>query len=245
MNEAELLTFKDTRKDKSYFDKYIKSNNKWMNISALRLVFVDISQNPEKSNTAATIFCNKTENYISALYSRGVSKNEFLNFSGNWLYSFTNKTRASFNDIQYGLSLAILTDQTVKNSDVNILCEVVMHEFYEYELFREMRYYLINKKLQNFSGKPTGFDNIDNFTRLLHIENNDDFLKSLHNYMKYKWYDQCKDESWYDSHKKILNTYVEYWSFLSAAICKMRNVQFIHGYKNILKDAIYVPTALI
>ena len=68
MNEAELLTFKDTRKDKAYFDKYIKSNNKWMNISALRLIFADISQNPEKSNNAAMIFCNKMENIISAIY---------------------------------------------------------------------------------------------------------------------------------------------------------------------------------
>ena len=79
------------------------------------------------------------------------------------------------------------------------------------------------------------------FTRkIIEEENSEKAVSLLKEYLTKKWYQGCRDEGWYDLHKRNIDNYYGYWSFESGALCKLKGLD----YKE-LKGLSYFPYDLV
>ena len=79
------------------------------------------------------------------------------------------------------------------------------------------------------------------FTRkIIEEENSEKAVSLLKEYLTKKWYQGCRDEGWYDLHKRNIDNYYGYWSFESGALCKMKGLD----YKQ-LEEFPYFPYDLV
>ena len=79
------------------------------------------------------------------------------------------------------------------------------------------------------------------FTRkIIEEENSEKAISLLKEYLTKKWYQGCRDEGWYDLHKRNIDNYYGYWSFESGAICKIKGLEYKH-----LEGVSYFPYDLV
>lgn len=65
------------------------------------------------------------------------------------------------------------------------------------------------------------------FTRkIIEEENSENAVSLLKEYLTKKWYQGCRDEGWYDLHKRNIDNYYGYWSFESGALCKLKGLDY-------------------
>ena len=65
------------------------------------------------------------------------------------------------------------------------------------------------------------------FTRkIIEEDNSEQALKLLKEYLTKKWYQGNRDAAWYDLHQQNVKNHVGYWSFESAAICKIKGLDY-------------------
>ena len=65
------------------------------------------------------------------------------------------------------------------------------------------------------------------FTRkIIEEENSEKAVSLLKEYLTKKWYQGCRDEGWYDLHKRNIDNYYGYWSFESGALCKIKGFDY-------------------
>lgn len=69
--------------------------------------------------------------------------------------------------------------------------------------------------------KPYGYTQ-----KIIEEENSDQALKLLKEYVTKKWYQGSRDAAWYDLHKQNVKNHVGYWSFESAALCKIKGLDY-------------------
>ena len=65
------------------------------------------------------------------------------------------------------------------------------------------------------------------FTRkIIEEEDSEKAVSLLKEYLTKKWYQGCRDEGWYDLHKRNIDNYYGYWSFESGALCKLKGLDY-------------------
>ena len=69
--------------------------------------------------------------------------------------------------------------------------------------------------------KPYGYTQ-----KIIEEENSEQALKLLKEYLVKKWYQRSRDAAWYDLHKQNIKNHVGYWSFESAALCKIKGLDY-------------------
>ncbi|OFR17296.1 PoNe immunity protein domain-containing protein [Streptococcus sp. HMSC072G04] len=190
----------------------------------IRLTQSDISYYQEK-NMIAT---------YTAGYPIEKFKEEYLTFVDNLVPVW--HSNSGYDEMLWALSIGILLE--IDETTFEKLVDLVKKDDPEDYLID----YLIQSRLPEWTIQINyNFPRPYCFTRkIIEEENSEKAVSLLKEYLTKKWYQGCRDEGWYDLHKRNIDNYYGYWSFESGALCKLKGLD----YKE-LKGLSYFPYDLV
>jgi hypothetical protein len=199
---------RDYLKDKAYFEAYIESTNK--RIDKFMAIAENLSNSQiEQKKKCLEVVAGLEKNLINALYSAGRDKVETTSVVKEYINNIGKVGVNSYNDYIDILSLAVVFEVPNNKVKDNLRFKDGITEY----LKTGDRGEISNLKYADFYGVFA-----DYVTDKISTE---DFSS----YMENKWYSNCEEFSWYDTHKSKENVYTGYWSWLAAAIMKKKSVQ--------------------
>ena len=176
------------------------------------------------------MLANKYKNLLSAYYSRGCNFKQILDVAYRYISNLLDANKFSISDTITGLSMIILLRIPMDRPEIKLFVDTVLKEYGDLRIVK---------------GQDTGFDAIDNLTRILHVNDDGEFAVILNRYMTNEWYASQKKSAYYDSHLKNDNTYHGYWSFFAAAIVAMKIDDMNDNIMRKISESGYIPVALI
>jgi hypothetical protein len=199
---------RDYLKDSVYFEDYIATTNKRIDkfmATADQLSDAQVEQRKKCLGVVAGL----ERNLINAFYSAGRDKTE--------------------------------TTRLVKEY-INIVNEVGVHSYNEYVDILSLKIIFgITERLvtdcSGFEDDLTAYLRAGDAKKMSNLKYGDyygifaDYAmgqisdQAFVTYMENEWYDKCSDFSWFDTHKSKDNIYMGYWSWLAAAIIKMKSAK--------------------
>lgn len=215
---------RDTRKDEIYFNKYLEFQYNRIEKKTEKL---KESDNIKKQKILLSLVGYELD-LIKAEFSLGASKEKIkvlLNRATKIAIEYKNIT---YEDLLNLLSLAIIVNDTeeaiklVKSNNSKVKNDRLLNCLSIYIDKKEVRW---DKNLQLL---PEYSD-----LNLVFISENKEYelLKYLN-----EWYSKHAEYGWYNSHLGDLDTYCGYWSFESAAISIILDLN-----KEYLKKSVYFP----
>ena len=175
------------------------------------------------SNIRSSI-CRYQKEVMIATYTAGYSiedfKCEYIKYVKSLQLSWLGNS--GYEQMVWALSIGILLD--IEEDMFNQLVNLVKKD--------DPKDYLIDYFIQ--SRRPEwkirinyNFPRPYGFTRkIIEEENSKKAEALLKEYLTKKWYQGCRDEGWYDLHKRNIDNYYGYWSFESGAICKLKGLDY-------------------
>lgn len=175
-----------------------------------RLTQSDISYYQEK-NMIAT---------YTAGYPIEKFKEEYLTFVDNLVPVW--HSNSGYDEMLWALSIGILLE--IDETTFEKLVDLVKKDDPEDYLID----YLIQSRLPEWTIQINyNFPRPYCFTRkIIEEENSEKAVSLLKEYLTKKWYQGCRDEGWYDLHKRNIDNYYGYWSFESGALCKLKGLDY-------------------
>lgn len=176
----------------------------------IRLTQSDISYYQEK-NMIAT---------YTAGYPIEKFKEEYLTFVDNLVPVW--HSNSGYDEMLWALSIGILLE--IDETTFEKLVDLVKKDDPEDYLID----YLIQSRLPEWTIQINyNFPRPYGFTRkIIEEENSEKAVSLLKEYLTKKWYQGCRDEGWYDLHKRNIDNYYGYWSFESGALCKLKGLDY-------------------
>ena len=197
-----------------------------------------VYSNSKVINNIKSTISHDQRNILLATYSAGyplsVFKEEYVKFVDSLVPIWFNNT--GYVEMVWALSIGILLE--IEQSIFDKLVDLVKKDDPEdYLIDYLVSYYHKDWPIRDrfMYNKPYPLTK-----GIIEADNPEDTFKLLNIYLKNKWYKGHNDMGWYNLHKKNLQNYFGYWSFESAAICKMKGV-----YEAKLKDLPYFPYDLL
>lgn len=175
------------------------------------------------ANTKRTIKV-LTEKVLVATYTAGYPiedfKKEYINFVNSLLPVW--QSNSGYLQMIRALSIGILLN--IDEETFNQLVDLVKKDDPEDYLI----YYLIQSRHPGWTIRINyNFPRPYGFTRkIIKEENSVQALKLLKEYVTKKWYQGSRDAAWYDVQKQNVKNHVGYWSFESAALCKIKGLDY-------------------
>lgn len=206
---------RDNRKDENYFREFKKTETKRIdnfesNLAANKVVDKNIGLVKKVISTIKF-------DLLVAGYSDGTKIEElqkgFIDFIQtvhvNWPYAWYSET-------MWILSWGILLD--IDNNMMASFLQEVEKEYHDdwlmsFLLAYKVEGYKNNAEKVRFKKPYQAVKDI--------IEKGNNKENKLAEYLQTKWYNQNTEAGWYDTHKSKENTYSGYWSFETAAIVKI------------------------
>ena len=176
----------------------------------IRLTQYDISYY-QKKNMIAT---------YTAGYSIEKFKEEYLKYVDRLLPVW--HSNSGYDEMLWALSIGILLE--VDETTFEKLVDLVRKD--------DPEDYLIDYLIQSRDPERSirinyNFPRPYGFTRkIIEEENSEQAVSLLKEYLTKKWYQGCRDEGWYDLHKRNIDNYYGYWSFESGALCKLKGLDY-------------------
>lgn len=243
--QPNLGEFKDTRKNINYFRNYIMNELRSIEtFEKKKKAFIE-SKDIKSFRIVSMMLANKYENLLSAYYSRGCDFKQILDVACRYISNLLDAGKFSISDTITGLSMIILLRIPMDRPEIKLFTDTVLKEYGDLKIVKEMVYYIKTKEFGIVKGQDTGFDAIDNLTRILHVNDDGEFAVILNRYMTNEWYASQKKSAYYDSHLKNDNTYHGYWSFFAAAIVAMKIDDMNDNIMRKISESGYIPVALI
>ncbi|MBN2942838.1 MAG: DUF1911 domain-containing protein [Streptococcus sp.] len=165
-----------------------------------------------------------SEEVLVATYTAGYSiekfKEEYLKYVDSLIPVW--QSNSGYDAMLWSLSIGILLD----------IDEVTFDQFVDLVKKDDPEDYLIDYLIQfrhtewkirinyNFP-RPYGFTR-----KIIEEENFEKAVALLKEYLTKKWYQGCREESWYNLHKENIDNYYGYWSFESGALCKIKCLDY-------------------
>lgn len=174
-------------------------------------------------STLATILSYQRD-ILLATYSSGASlsafKEEYISFV-SFLIPIWRKDWG-YEQMLWALSIGILLE--VDETTFDKLVDLVRKDDPEDYLID----YLIQSRHPEWTIRINyNFPRPYGFTRkIIEEENSEKAVSLLKEYLTKKWYQGCRDEGWYDLHKRNIDNYYGYWSFESGALCKIKGLDY-------------------
>ena len=174
-------------------------------------------------STLATILSYQRD-ILLATYSSGASlsafKEEYISFV-SFLIPIWRK-EWGYEQMLWALSIGILLE--VDETTFDKLVDLVRKDDPEDYLID----YLIQSRHPEWTIRINyNFPRPYGFTRkIIEEENSEKAVSLLKEYLTKKWYQGCRDEGWYDLHKRNIDNYYGYWSFESGALCKIKGLDY-------------------
>lgn len=226
---------RDYIKTESYFLNYI--NNNTILLEKLEHGFINTGHDAQKRRRYISAIAILKYNLIKARYSAGFQlieiKQQYEDFLKIIFEFWTCKSSILY--IYDAMSLAILFD--ISNEDFFALYKLVREYNREDALTNFYSEYKLNNNIVFIGDVSYGYpyDTLKNI-----INDQDNRLIRLKNYIENDWYKGNHDAFWYDSHKNNKDSYYGYWSLEAGAIAKILQIDDIS-----LKDVPYYPYDLV
>lgn len=214
MNKLGGILMKDINKDKEYFLSYLDYQYERIRKKTEKL------RNCENNEIRQRILVSLTGYEIDLLkaeYSIGASKEDIKVLFYRAIDLIKGYHKISRGDLLSLLSLSILLD--VKY-EIHELIENNKEMIKQNRLLNCLATYLESGNIEWNTILELEEENI----ALNYVFEQDDKIKLLKEYHN-NWYNNHKNYAWYDSHLSDMDTYCGYWSFESAAVAKMLNLE--------------------
>ena len=175
------------------------------------------------SNIRSSI-CRYQKEVMIATYTAGYSiedfKGEYIKFVESLQLSWQGNS--GYEQMVWALSIGILLD--IEEDMFNHLVDLVKKDNPEdclIDYLIQARHPEWEIRLNYNFPRPYGFTR-----KIIEEDNSEQALKLLKEYLTKKWYQGNRDAAWYDLHQQNVKNHVGYWSFESAAICKIKGLDY-------------------
>lgn len=227
------MVLRDKRKTVEYFENYLAYQDTRIKEFSEVLTALATKDNAdaERISQASGMVLGFLMDKFTAQYSYGSSLEELKNTFSQCLDYAASVRSLPYSEMVDVLSIAILLD--IKDT---VLFRILYQK--QDDLIETLLTYLEKGKLDIHCEHGVEFPSIDGvFFNCLQGRVSPEELK---NYLEEEWYDSHKDEAWYNSDKNDTDTYCGYWSYLGAAVIKMKAFD-----KAFFEDVKYIPKDLI
>ena len=195
---------RDKMKNEEYFEKYLF--HQFERISAMKERVTEFSDVKSKKSICLGFLANYYRDYINALYSAGKSYDEVKKAFKEYVSVLSQIKITSYSDYINVVAMSVLFDISI--SDMKLVEEYMKDKLVNL---------LLNEKSDNIDLLyPNEYKIFSDYLECL-----SDF-DSIRTYMSDKWYEGCKELSWFDSHKSTEDVYTGYWSWVAGACLKIR-----------------------
>ncbi|WP_414279127.1 PoNe immunity protein domain-containing protein [Streptococcus australis] len=164
------------------------------------------------------------EKKMIATYTAGYPiedfKEEYINFVNSLLPVW--QSNSGYLQMIRALSIGILLD--IEEGIFDRLVDLVKKddpEDYLIDYLIQSRHPEWKIRINYNFPRPYGFTR-----KIIEEENSEKAVSLLKEYLTKKWYQGCRDEGWYDLHKRNIDNYYGYWSFESGALCKLKGLDY-------------------
>ena len=215
---------RDKRKDKEYYSAYLDYQYSRIEKKSAKLA----ESEGEKRQRVLVSLTGYEIDLLKAEFSCGASKENLKTLLIRAMSVISENADVTFDDLLTLLSLAVMLDA---GNDAKKLIDSKADFISEDRLLSFLSTYIKNGKRdwnQSVSLRKE-YDALNN------VFTSDDKESALNEYLE-KWYDAHSDYAWYNSHLRDTDTYCGYWSFESAAIADVLNLDI-----NVLKEKSYFP----
>lgn len=209
------MTCRDNRKDLTYFDKYISDQEK--RIHRFEDVRTQLSDE-ERIKDCNMILANLQRDMFYAKFSAGYSKDDLNSAYHAYIDQMLLDSSVSYDELANAIAINIFLDAD-RNKDLLAISSNVEKD-------------ALIDALLGISGEHDHLIFKDNYGIFFEFLNDDMSKEDFIRYINDEWYTSCKDLYWYDSLNSNSDTYVGYWCWIAAAICKMKGLTI---------DNIYIP----
>ena len=165
-----------------------------------------------------------TEEVLVATYTAGYSiekfKEEYLKYVDSLIPVW--HSNSGYDAMLWALSIGILLE--VDETTFDKLVDLVRKddpEDYLIDYLIQSRHPEWKIRINYNFPRPYGFTR-----KIIEEENSEKAVSLLKEYLTKKWYQGCRDEGWYDLHKRNIDNYYGYWSFESGALCKLKGLDY-------------------
>ena len=203
---------RDTRKDKEYYKAYLDYQNQRIEKKSAKLAE---TQGDKKQRVLVSLTSYEID-LLKAEFSYGASKENLKTLLIHAMDIISENVNVTFDDLLTLLSLAVILDA---GSGAKKLIESKEDFISEDRLLSFLSTYIM-------SGKDDWNQDVllrKEYDALNSVFTSDDKETALNRYLE-KWYGAHSDYAWYNSHLRDTDTYCGYWSFESAAISKILNL---------------------
>ncbi|KZE38938.1 hypothetical protein AV656_08545 [Bhargavaea cecembensis] len=211
---------RDPLKDETYFDQYIKDENKSIE-EFKELIDQVISErgiNDKGSRNGFRAINYFHFNKLNAMYSAGYDLEDIRDFVPEVICSMENAWKGHYLDMLWLLSIGIMLE--FDDTQFNRLEQLIRK--------RGMRDVLLDFLLSSRSPAPQESDSpllqevpYRKLIDLIHLDDTQQQTQILKEYLELHWYDGHQDTGWHDSHTHQDAIYSGYWSYESGAVAKI------------------------
>ena len=227
---------RDALKSADYFERYLGYQD--ARIQKFTQVLNNLPDHAEmQRKQCSTYLANFYKDKLSAMYSFGSTKTELLSTFNFYIKYIKGASSINYADLSDILAMMIL----FKNVDVSDPKFVLSVTGFDDP-------FIVLLKQELFPGRTIKLRTNEllypeQYQEFLSIIEEDDSAQAtvqLLDYVNHRWYANCQDMPWFESHKSSENTYCGYWCWIAAAIAKMKHldIAFIRTCK-------YIPWELL
>ena len=202
----ESAAFKDTRKPKAYFTKYLTEQRQRIADKMVKLKDADA----EKKQRILTSLIGQCIDLMKAEFSAGTSTADLKKILTSMLLVCGEYKKATYDDLVNLLSLAVVLHGNASKLIASNKQTISSDRLLDY--------------LANATKGNAVWDNTLKlnpvYTALDTVFDSEQPEFALLSYLD-GWYKAHSASSWYESHKRDTDTYCGYWSFEAAAVAKL------------------------
>lgn len=216
---------RDTRKDKEYFDSFLKDQYSDIVDQSAKL---SETKDPEKRQRILESFVPCYVDLIEAEFSAGSGKNKLTNLMINTCKAAVEYKENSPETLLILMSLAIILD---KSDSVE---ELISKNYNLISADRLLSYFagFLTKGAQKWDSSIKLLPEYAWLDPVLESADSEEQTERLQNYLNYYWYPNHAEYAWYDSDSSDEDIYCGYWSFESAALVKILDLDE-HDFKGL------------
>lgn len=215
---------RDTRKSDVYFANYLKDQEARIERFQKKLDGIP-EEAVEKRQQCHRILANLVHDKFYAQYSAGIDLNRLRQTYNVYAGHLAKLKELTYNDWIEMLSLAIALDSMVP---VTLMPPEDM-------LIESLLYYAQQKNVPQY--ELSSAQNLSGYSQVfMDCLTGNATAATLREYLDHQWYEDHRQDSWFDSHLRTDDTYCGYWCFLSAAVVKM-----LQYSQEQFCDSIYYP----
>ncbi len=198
---------RDTYKNKSYFDQYIKEQRARIDT---KLVKLQDASGDRKQKILMSLIGYYID-LLKAEYSNGASKATMKALLVEALKNIEDYKNATYDDLLVLLSLNVMLDtqSSIKKLVASNKSTIAKDRLLTY--------------LEDGGKNWNGGIPLNQHYKLLDDVFTGDPESSMETYVK-NWYESNSDSAWYNRHMSDTNTYSGYWCFEAAAIVKLLHI---------------------